>query len=110
MRVAVASSNGKDVDLHFGKAKTLFVYDLIDENNIKFIEKRNVDIFDEVKHQSTKVIDAVSDCETVIVVKYGPTTKLKAKKANLKIIEDEGPIKEVLERYIDHVKFMKGHL
>ena len=27
MRIAVASSNGENVDLHFGKAKSLFVYE-----------------------------------------------------------------------------------
>ena len=27
MRIAVASSNGEDVDLHFGKAHSLYVYE-----------------------------------------------------------------------------------
>ena len=109
MRIAVASSNGKDVNLHFGKAKKLFVYDINGED-IKFVEERNVDVTDEIKHQGSKVIEAVSDCETVIVVQYGPKTKIKAKKANLKIVEDEGPIEEVLKRYIDHVNFMNSPL
>lgn len=67
----MASSNGKDVNLHFGKAKKLFVYDINGED-IKFVEERNVDVSDEIKHQGSKVIEAVSDCETVIVVQYGP--------------------------------------
>ena len=109
MRIAVASSNGKDVNLQFGKAKKLFVYDINGED-IKFVEERNVDVSDEIKHQGSKVIEAVSDCETVIVDQYGPKTKIKAKKANLKIVEDEGPIEEVLKRYIDHVNFMNSPL
>lgn len=109
MRIAVASSNGKDVNLHFGKAKRLFIYD-VDGENIKFVEERNVDISNEIKHQGSKVIEAVSDCQTVIVVQYGPKTKIKADKVNLKIVEDEGPINEVLKRYIDHINFMNSPL
>lgn len=109
MRVAVASSDGKEVNLHFGKAKNLYIYD-IDDEDINFIEERFVDVSDEIKHQGSKVIDAVPDCEVVFVVQYGPKTKIKAKNANLKLVEDEGPIEEVLKRYIAHLKFMKDPL
>ena len=47
--------------------------------DIKFVEEKNVDVSDEIKHQSSKVIEAVSDCETVIVIQYGPKTKIKKK-------------------------------
>ena len=35
MRIAVASTNGENVDLHFGKARSLYVYEY-DEDEDKF--------------------------------------------------------------------------
>jgi predicted Fe-Mo cluster-binding NifX family protein len=34
MRIAVASSNGEDLDLHFGKAHSLYVYEYDEEKTI----------------------------------------------------------------------------
>ena len=45
MRIAVASTNGESVDLHFGKANSLYVYEYDEENDeFKFIDQRNVEI------------------------------------------------------------------
>ena len=40
MRLAVVSSDGKNVDLHLGKGKSVYVYDYADE--LKFVERRDV--------------------------------------------------------------------
>ena len=43
MRIAVASSNGENVDLHFGKAKSLYVYEYDEkEDKFNFIDQRIV--------------------------------------------------------------------
>ena len=45
MRIAVASTNGENVDLHFGKARSLYVYEYDEESDeFKFIDQRNVEI------------------------------------------------------------------
>lgn len=107
MKIAVASSDGKNVNLHFGKAKTLYIYEIKDDE-FYFIEKRNVEINEDEKHQGSKVINVISDCDVAIVTQYGPKTKIKANKIGLKIITDEGLIEDVLTRYIEHVKFMNS--
>ncbi len=78
MRLAVVSSDGKNVDLHLGKGHTIYIYDYEDE--LSFVEMR----------------------------KLGFKSKIKADDAGLKLVMDEGPIDEVLKRYTDHVEFMKN--
>ena len=105
MRLAVVSSDGANVDLHLGRGKSVYVYDYEDELN--FIEKRDIEIAEDAKHQGGKVISACKDCDVLISVQYGFKSKIKAEDAGIKLVEDEGPIDEVLKRYIDHVNFMK---
>ena len=106
MRLAVVSSDGKNVDLHLGKGKSLYIYDWDDELN--FVEVRDVEITEDSKHQGGKVLKACSDCDVLIAVQYGFKSKIRAEDAGIKLVMDEGPIDEVLKRYIDHVNFMKS--
>ena len=106
MRLAVVSSDGKNVDLHLGKGKSLYIYDWDDELN--FVEVRDVEIAEDSKHQGGKVLKACSDCDVLIAVQYGFKSKIRAEDAGIKLVMDEGTIDEVLKRYIDHVNFMKS--
>ena len=106
MRLAVASSDGKNVDLHLGKAKSLYIYDY--DGDLKFSEVREVEISDDSKHQGGKVIEICRDCDVLISVQYGFKSKIRADDADIKLVTDSGPIDEVLKRYIHHVEFMKN--
>lgn len=106
MRLAVVSSDGENVDLHLGKGKSLYIYDWDEELN--FVEVRDVEITEDSKHQGGKVLNACSDCDVLIAVQYGFKSKIKAEDAGIKLVMDEGPIDEVLKRYINHVNFMKS--
>lgn len=106
MRLAVVSSDGKNVDLHLGKGKSVYVYDW-ENDELSFVESRDVEITEDSKHQGGKVIKACSDCDVLISVQYGFKSKIKAEDADIKLVMDEGPVDEVLKRYIDHVEFMK---
>ena len=106
MRLAVVSSDGENVDLHLGRGKSVYVYDWDDEVN--FVERRDIEIAEDAKHQGGKVISACGDCDVLISAKYGFKSKIKAEDAGIKLVEDEGPIDEVLKRYIGHVNFMKN--
>ena len=105
MRLAVVSSDGENVDLHLGRGKSIFVYDYDDE--LSFVERRDIEIDDDAKHQGGKVIKTCRDCDVLIAVQYGFKSKIKAEDAGIKLVMDEGPIDEVLKRYIDHVEFMR---
>lgn len=106
MRLAVVSSDGENVDLHLGRGKSVYVYDYGDE--LEFVERREIEIADDAKHQGGKVIKTCSDCDVLICVQYGFKSKIKAEDAGIKLVMDEGPIEDVVKRYIDHVNFMKN--
>jgi predicted Fe-Mo cluster-binding NifX family protein len=111
MKIAIASSDGKNVDLHFGKAKSLCIFDFDEEKDvITFVEKRNVEIVEDEKHQWMKTLDVIDDCDIVVCVQAGFKSKVGIGKTDIKLLEDEGSIDEVLKRYIDHYKFMKAPL
>ena len=105
MRLAVVSSDGENVDLHLGRGKSIYVYDYDDE--LSFVERRDIEIEDDAKHQGGKVIKTCRDCDVLIAVQYGFKSKIKAEDAGIKLVMDEGPVDEVLKRYIDHVEFMR---
>ncbi len=106
MRLAVVSSDGENVDLHLGKGNTIYVYDW--DGKLTFRERREIEISKDSKHQGGKVIKACSDCDVLISVQYGFKSKIKAEDAGIKLVMDEGPVCEVLKRYIDHVRFMEN--
>ena len=106
MRVAVVSSDGENVDLHLGKGSSIYIYDY--EDDLNFVEHRSVDIDVDSRHQGSKVLKACRDCDVLIAVEYGFKSKIKAEDMGIKLIMDEGPVDEVLKRYIDHYNFMKN--
>ena len=111
MRIAVASSDGKNVDLHFGKARSICIFDFDEDGNNKtFVEKRTVEIEEGERHQWMRTLDTIQDCCVIICVQAGFKAKFGIGEAGLKLVEDEGPLDEVLNRYIDHYKFMKAPL
>ncbi|KZX14723.1 dinitrogenase iron-molybdenum cofactor [Methanobrevibacter cuticularis] len=109
MKIAVASSDGKNVDLHFGKASSLYLYNF-DGEKITFDEIRTVDISSNEKHQWRSVLEAIADCDVVICVQAGFKSKFGIQEAGLKLVEDEGHLDEVLNRYINHYKFMNSKI
>ncbi|MBM4242150.1 MAG: dinitrogenase iron-molybdenum cofactor biosynthesis protein [Euryarchaeota archaeon] len=109
MKLALASSNGKSVDLHFGKARNFLIFEF-DGEKARFLENRKVSIDPEEKHQWEKSLEIIKDCEVVICVQAGMRGKVGLDNAGIKLIEDEGPVENVLERYISHYKFMKKPL
>ena len=108
MKIAVMSSDGANVDLHLGKGNSIYVYEFSDDEGLEFVEHRLADIDVESKHQGSKVIETCSDCDVLIAVQYGFKSKIRAEDAGIKLVEDEGPISDVLKRYIDHYNFMKN--
>jgi len=77
MRIAVATTDGQNVNEHFGKAEEFHIFDIA-EGNPKFVEKREVTPlsvgdkdhdFDQARFHA--VLDKISDCSRVYVSKIG---------------------------------------
>ena len=92
-RIAVVSTDGVNVDDHFGMAESFLIYDLSDD--IKFVEKRTSEKlsigdpnhpFDADKFN--RIYKTIKDCSRVYMTKIG-----------------EGPVKKLKELGIDPVVY-----
>ncbi len=105
MKIAIAASDdGKYVE-HFGKAQKFLIYKFEGETE-EFLEIRESPKEPGEKHQWGKSLNVIKDCEVIICFQIGINAKPRLKKMGKTIVEDEGTVDEVLERYIKHYKFM----
>lgn len=85
MRIAVATTDGKNVNEHFGKAEQFHIFDL-GSTGPNFVESRPVTAlsvgdkdhdFDEARFNAIR--EKISDCSRVYVVKIGekPASELR---------------------------------
>ena len=83
-RIAAVSTDGLNVDDHFGKAQRFLIYDLDDQ--LTFVEERSTETlsvgdsehaFDAAKFN--RILSILKDCRKVYVTQIGeiPATKLK---------------------------------
>lgn len=83
MKVAVASKDGISVNLHFGHAKTFWVYQR-SKGRYALLEKREVDHYCHGQHGDQtamqKILTTLTDCDAVLIAKVGdgPAAKLRA--------------------------------
>ena len=74
-RVAVASSDGKYVNEHFGRAKQFLIFNVTD-NQSEFYELRKNDPpctgDGHNQDQMSKTVDLLADCKAVLVSQIGP--------------------------------------
>jgi len=74
-RVAVASSDGKVVNTHFGRASSFLIFDQLEDESYELIERREVTPLcqghehDEDDLQS--LLSTLSDCQGVLVSRIG---------------------------------------
>lgn len=74
-KIAIASSDGKFVNQHFGKAQQFLIVELKDNGSYEFLETRkNKPACTVEGHDSTidASMDIISDCEAVLVSQVGP--------------------------------------
>ncbi len=74
-KVAVASSDNKFVNQHFGHARQFLVYE-IESDNFKYIETRTTDpLCGDQEHDEDRlgrIAELLSDCQAVLVARIGP--------------------------------------
>lgn len=76
IKVAVASSDGKYINQHFGMASQFLIFQLNDDGTHKFLELReNKPACGVDGHSATSMEDSVkliADCQVVIASQIGP--------------------------------------
>ena len=101
-KIAVAvKDNGKKVE-HFGICEYFIVYDYNEDNYN--IEYNNI-IFSSKDHKSDseeweKSADSIKDCDVVICEKIGPIAKSEVEMMDIKVIEEDGTVEDILDKFI----------
>lgn len=104
MKIAVASTNGKMIDLHFGDANQFLVYEIA-EKKAKFKEIRSKTDLPLENHTDRWVasIDLIDDCKAVLCRKIGKEPTIELRKLGIKPIELDCEVDEALEECSKHL-------
>lgn len=74
-KIAIASSDGKFVNQHFGKAQQFLIVELKDDGSYEFLETRKNKPACQVEGHDSSIqdsLDLISDCDGVLVSQVGP--------------------------------------
>lgn len=102
-KIAVAvKDNGKKLE-HFGICEYFIVYDYDEKDHN--IEYNNV-IFSSKDHNPNseeweKSADSIKKCDIVFCEKIGLKAKSEVELMGIKVIEEEGSVEEVLDKFIE---------
>jgi nitrogen fixation protein NifX len=104
MKIAVASSNGKIIDLHFGDANRFIIFE-IEDGESKFHEIREKTDMKIDNHQERWVasIDLVEDCKAVICSKIGNEPTIELIKLGIKPIKLDCDVNEAVQSCAEHL-------
>jgi len=98
MKIAVASTDGKKVDEHFGKAERFLVYELTEEGP-RFVAERKVEAYSTgdrdhgfESDRFLQVADVIADCERVYVSRIGDRPAEELSLRGVKPVVYEGEI------------------
>ena len=96
-KVAVASSDGKFVNQHFGITQQFLIFEIDDQGDYKFLELREntpaCDVGGHTEDAMTASVRSISDCQAVIASHIGP--------AAVNILLDHGIKPYVAPMFID---------
>jgi predicted Fe-Mo cluster-binding NifX family protein len=100
MKIAVATSDGKNVDLHFGSAGIFLIFE-IEENNLNFLELREKPNLPINKHSDrwSMSLKLLGDCNAVFCSRIGLEPKEALQNKGIEPVESQKTIKEVVEDY-----------
>ncbi|MCR5609285.1 MAG: hypothetical protein K6G26_09505 [Lachnospiraceae bacterium] len=131
-RIAVGTSDGVNINLKFGEAKTVTIYEVDDDYNYKLLETRNVNIENgencnkepEEKCSSSgcnsnrggcggagaisEKVQLLSDCRCVIFTKVGFQAMKQFEKKAISVFDIDIEIDKALEKIIAYYKKVNG--
>jgi predicted Fe-Mo cluster-binding NifX family protein len=105
MKVAVCTSNGNEVDIHFGRTENFYIYE-VENSNIAQLEIRSTEKYcagysspdHEFQYDKlNNIFETIKDCEVLFTVKIGEAPKAALEYKGIKIIECEAVVSKLPE-------------
>ena len=107
-KIAVASTDGKVVNQHFGKADHFYIIEVDDESRYELIELRKTppvcqggDHDDDAIQRNVK---ALSDCQYVLVSRVGQRAENELEKQGINVYVIPDMIENALNKLISYVE------
>jgi nitrogen fixation protein NifB len=106
-RIAVASSDGKNVDLHFGHAESFLAFTVAGKRitageKISIQADMNIPMFGMAHaNKLEKAADALSGFDAVLATKFGDRAIEELQMRGVATIKDSGEIKAALRRAVE---------
>jgi nitrogen fixation protein NifX len=104
MKIAVASTNGKIIDLHFGDANRFLIFE-IENGEGKFQEIREKTAMPLNNHQERWIasIDLINDCKAVLCSKIGNEPTIELRKLGIKPVQLDCEVKDAVDECSKHL-------
>ncbi|GHV47480.1 hypothetical protein FACS189499_05080 [Clostridia bacterium] len=119
VRLAVASTDGAEVNQHFGKATVFYIYDLSENGGHELVGFRDVEAacrnnggFDRAHNTADfdKTIDILSDCDGILVQHIGAGALQYLTAKGKRVFEASGEIADVFAEIIrENIFFGDNH-
>ncbi|MGF7119482.1 NifB/NifX family molybdenum-iron cluster-binding protein [Methanobacterium oryzae] len=102
MKIAVATSDGKNVDLHFGSADIFLIFE-IEENNVNFLELREKPRVPINEHSDrwTVSLKLLEDCNAVFCSRIGDEPKESLQSKGIETVESQKSLKKAIKDYLE---------
>ena len=100
MKIAVASNNGKTVNLHFGDASHCLIFE-VDGKQVNFVELREKPRKPIKDHSDRWIqsLELIGDCQVVLCSKIGPEPKEALQNKGIDAMESQKQITEAIKDY-----------
>lgn len=105
MKIAVTSTDGRNIDVHFGKADIIKIYDVNPEREMIFVENRFVNKYcmEQIEHSFNQeklesIWHVISDCKQLYTMKIGTIPAEKLTDKGMEIMSGEAPIIVAVEK------------
>ena len=110
-RVALASTDNKHVDQHFGRAESFLIVDVDDKGNYEEIEQRFVNPVCEGGHHNDEKLkrgaDALRDCNFVLAAKIGGGALGELESRGIAAFEIPGEVPDSIKRLDGYLKLLE---
>ena len=110
-RVALASTDNRFVDQHFGRAESFLIVDVDENGNYEEIEQRFVNpVCNGGFHDAAKLkrgVDGVADCNFVLVAKIGAGAMNELEERGIAAFEMPGEVGLALKKLDGYLKLLQ---
>lgn len=104
MKIAVASKDGKHIDLHFGDANRFLIFEIKEgEGKFQVIREKTPMPLNEHTERWISSIDLINDCNVVLCSKIGKEPTIELRKLGIKPIQLDCEVKKGIKECSKHL-------